>query len=718
MTQFYLSTKMLISIAGFLFFTVGNISVQAQVKIQPAASPCDATPICGSDQSRDYVLLMKPVSGGAIPFPGFGQNCALHDPNWVAMVASDSTITLSIDTRNCQGGTASIQFAIYHGNPVCTNYKITGLDVIAGSCNCISGTHTYTMNSIPGEIYFMVIDGCAGALCDITLTIKNGLEAPPEVTQEVHPHEVDMPGYGPDTFCIGADLEFCADSLISGINFTLWTVNGSGDTVRSGIGSSCIPYDKIFKEHPATDSVKLCVAASNGCNSSAFNCRTYYIAHLEPIFENVGICEGEDYDWQLKDINTTELAQGTYTFSAYPDSVPGCLRKHILQLQVFPLPEAHAGINQVIPINTTTTLSASANGGSGDYSYTWTPTDKVVNPTDPNTATTALTETTDFTLITTDNATDCSDEDIVRITVTGGELGVDLRAILDTFIYCAGARTYMLEAVPTGGDGNYTFNWTTIPSGYTSNDDTVYVSPLDTTTYIVEVRDGGGLIARDSVTILVHSLPVADAGEDQFYCGNRSYLEICASGSDSAFYRWTLLSDSTIRVGRCTYLTEGTWSLRVESLNHCVNTDTINITRKEPIMVELFPDSTVIISGGNPPYDTSFLLLGNERLQVIVTDSLGCLGHNLIILTSTYKTPLPGVTVYPNPVTDILWIETGKIQEYKLVLFNQHGHRLLVKENVSRVDVSCFAPGVYYLQISTNQYGEYRMKRLPLVILR
>ena len=63
-----------------------------------------------------------------------------------------------------------------------------------------------------------------------------------------------------------------------------------------------------------------------------------------------------------------------------------------------------------------------------------------------------------------------------------------------------------LQAHASGGSGNYTFSWTSVPPGFSSEEQNPVVSPEVTTTYTVEVNDGEQTVSSD-VLVTVNPLP-------------------------------------------------------------------------------------------------------------------------------------------------------------------------------------------------------------------
>jgi len=70
---------------------------------------------------------------------------------------------------------------------------------------------------------------------------------------------------------------------------------------------------------------------------------------------------------------------------------------------------------------------------------------------------------------------------------------------------CAG-DTVFLEAHPVGGNGNYTYSWTSNPIGFSSEEQYTFDTPSFNTTYFVEVSDGFQE-SSDQISIEVNQLP-------------------------------------------------------------------------------------------------------------------------------------------------------------------------------------------------------------------
>ncbi len=118
----------------------------------------------------------------------------------------------------------------------------------------------------------------------------------------------------------------------------------------------------------------------------------------------------------------------------------------------------------------------------------------------PNPTTANLNATTVFTLTITDVNTGCQSTDDMTVTVTGGPLLVTASATPTTL--CAG-ESVTLNAVGSGGDGNYTYSW----DNGAGNVQSPTVSPAVTTTYEVTITDGNLDTSIDQVIVTVNPLP-------------------------------------------------------------------------------------------------------------------------------------------------------------------------------------------------------------------
>ena len=142
----------------------------------------------------------------------------------------------------------------------------------------------------------------------------------------------------------------------------------------------------------------------------------------------------------------------------------------------------------------------------------------VVNPNAQTTQTVPLQATQTYTVTVTNPQGGCSSTAQVTVSMEGSNMTA--MASADQYELCEGEST-TLHAQPSGGTGNYTFNWT--PASTLNNatiQNPIATPPVGTTTYTCAVSDG---ITNQnvSVTIMVHPNMESDIYET--ICQNEYY---------------------------------------------------------------------------------------------------------------------------------------------------------------------------------------------------
>jgi len=240
-------------------------------------------------------------------------------------------------------------------------------------------------------------------------------------------------------------------------------------------------------------------------------------------------------------------------------------------------PIANAGVDQTINYGASTILNGSATGGSGgNYTYHWEPATLLLNANVQNPTTANLTATVQFVLTVTDG-NGCTGNDQMLVTVTGGPLSVNPTATPGTV--CAG-NVVQLMANAGGGTGNYTYTWTSNPSGFTSTVANPTVYPTITTTYMVIVNDGNATVSGNTL-VTVNPLPGTPSqpnGDDSVDVKTvvSSVYTTFVSPADSVVWEliptsagvitWTGITTATV-IWNPNFM--GTATIKVKALNSC-----------------------------------------------------------------------------------------------------------------------------------------------------
>ncbi|MCX6286609.1 MAG: T9SS type A sorting domain-containing protein [Bacteroidetes bacterium] len=130
------------------------------------------------------------------------------------------------------------------------------------------------------------------------------------------------------------------------------------------------------------------------------------------------------------------------------------------------------------------------------------------------------------------------------ITVTedaGQPLGVAVTATPSSV--CSGSST-LLNAIPVGGTGTYTFAWTSDPPGFNSSQQSPTATPAVTTRYFADVSDGVNSV-NDSVLVTVQAAPSVFAGNDTTVCLQDTQIPLNGTTSNSSSILWSTSGDGT-----------------------------------------------------------------------------------------------------------------------------------------------------------------------------
>jgi hypothetical protein len=244
-------------------------------------------------------------------------------------------------------------------------------------------------------------------------------------------------------------------------------------------------------------------------------------------------------------------------------------------VEVLPLPVPEAGVNDTVWNGTNGYLAGSGLEGSGDYTYTWEPSDKLLNPFSPTPTTVKLYETTLFRLTISDNVTGCvcAGEDLVTVVVLGGPLAVT--ADITDPVICRGTTT-QLHALPSGGNPDYSFSWSSDPAGFSSAEMEPMVSPVLNTTYTVVVYDQFNTYSA-SVNVEVSQPPMVNLGTDILACPYDTVrFNVNLPGMT---YYWSNGSDQpgiTIGTTGIGFDIKKVW-VRVENELGCTGSDTVQV---------------------------------------------------------------------------------------------------------------------------------------------
>ena len=308
-----------------------------------------------------------------------------------------------------------------------------------------------------------------------------------------------------------------------------------------------------------------------------------------------------------------------------------------------------------------------------------------------------------------------------------------------------------LNAIATGGSGNYSYSWMSSPEGFYSDEASPIVFPDTSTIYIVVVNDGLTTIS-DAVSVsVIYSPASADEifGSDTVCIEESQIIYYVDPIQNASEYLWIVPSGVSIQSGSGTnsisvYFSEtsASGSIRVRGINQCgIGSETIKeviVNQLPEVSLDTFENvyvqiTSYLLSGGHPEggvYSGNYIIgdyfypqaagVGPHMITYSYTDpENGCINSASQILIVTNS---PGINediefaksikIYPNPTQGLLNIEIpNDFNKVDISIFSIHGKRMLnskidninSKKLIHNLDISSFSKGIYYIKISDTE---------------
>ena len=589
----------------------------------------------------------------------------------------DVVATPSYDTI-CSGDVTSI--ALSSTAPgVNYSWTVTAIGITGASASSGSAIAQTLVNSgslIRTAIYTITPDlgSCVGSSINVPITV------------------VPLPGVSvtplTQTICSGDQNAIAITSGVPGAIFN-WAVSqtdvtggvdGSGNTITQTLTSTA--QTSGTAEYAIT-------ASSNGCNGTPV-ISTVIVNPLPDVIATLSadtICSGEttaialssgvintNYSWTVSAPGITGALNGSGSnitqtlnnagsspvdavYSIIPTS-QGCQGAvQTVSVNVNPIINADAGVDQSIIYGTTATLDATASVGV-NLEYSWQPLDSLASGMNTSTPVTInLTGTTLFTLTLTDTLSGCTSADEVLVTVSGIPLSITGVTPDDTI--CVG-QSSILNVTVTGSTGIYDYSWSSIPAGFTAITQSVTVQPTVTTVYHVTITSG---IFTTDTSIVVNVNPLPSVILDSFnpVCQGTSAFNLIGGIPTGGIYSGTGVSLGSFNPVVAGVGTHDIIYVYTDN-NGCTSSDTssievnqlptVSLGSFDPVCTDAAP---FVLSGGLPAggiysglgvnsgeYYPSAVGSGSHNITYTYTDGNNCTNAatNMIVVN-----PLPVATI-------------------------------------------------------------------------
>lgn len=511
-------------------------------------------------------------------FPGCGGNWVLNNDEWFAFFAGTTQISIQITPSNCSGNgfNEGLQAGIYHG---------CGGAVMDVQCACDEDPFVLSSsNYVVGDIYWFVIDGCAGDVCDYQIDVLSGSTVP-------FPPVIEDPVTGPSPVCAGTTTSYEIPDVVGASTYT-WSISPAGLGTLTGGNDEDV---NVNWAPNASGTAQICVSVGNYCYPNADSaCITVQVSPppTAAISGSGVLCAGSGGSVNLT-VNFTGL--GPWTFTPALNGVPQSPITTSDNPYVFQVTQpgtwtiqsvrtegagncpgtatGSAVVTEVTLTPSSTTVAAvcgqnngsvdlSVSGGNAPYTYIWSggETTQDLSNVGPGTYTVTITDNNNCTATHT-------------ATVADNPIVITLSATTTPNTTCIAPFNGNID-LSVSPPGTYTYNW----SNGASTQDLTNQPPG---TYQVTVTTGLNCTATGEYTIADQpNIPNITYTTVQTTCdlANGS-INVSVSGGTTP-YTFTWSNGATTE--DLNNILAGSYQVTVTSPNGCTDTEDITVTNNNP----------------------------------------------------------------------------------------------------------------------------------------
>lgn len=264
--------------------------MQAGLYCDPNAPVSPAPIICSLDSLDGFTATMPTDSLDGYPEFLCSGGGTPNNMSWFAFVAGGPTVDLTLTISNCTSITSQsigVQAGIYNS---CDFDEAEILDCYS-DCDD-DPTEPINLRSsdfVAGQVYYLFVDGCAGSVCDYTVTVNEGEQAfeMPEITTISNEFNFDLEE---DTICQGASVAFRLDDLDLDVGFN-WSIEPPTSAYPTGVhpvtDTNVVSF--VFSDAGVFDII---VYAFNDCDASEPDTFQVVVEGLEDErFSDVSLCQ-------------------------------------------------------------------------------------------------------------------------------------------------------------------------------------------------------------------------------------------------------------------------------------------------------------------------------------------------------------------------------------------------------------------------------------------
>lgn len=592
---------------------------------EPADNCMDAPILCDSLDGYCTTINNSNISQ---TFPGCFWPYELNNDEWFAFIANSTTIEIEIVPSNCSnnGNNQGLQAGIYSN---CGGSSSSVMDV---QCQCTLNPFVLASNNyVIGQVYYFVVDGCDGDVCDFDVNVLVGSTVgnPPNPPGTIN---------GPTSVCED-DISNYSISPVTGATQYNWTLTPSiGFVDTMGTENAAITWNG------GSGSATLCVDVENLCFSNPNNsCITIDINPEAETMLMETVCDGDC----VMVGNNTYCTTGNYTDVLQTSE--GCDSTVLLNLNVIDVTANITGDDLITCNASTIVLDGSGSQPTG-VTYNWTTSDgSIVGSNTGSTITIDGGGTYELEVSFTQNGTTCSD--ITTYTVTENLTVPTVSISPPDDLDCVNTTTTIDASSSSSGDQ---YNWSG-PS-ISSGQGTPTITIDGPGTYSVTLTNSqNGCTAEDMVTVSEDITPpnISILPPEQLTCDITTVI-IDATGSDTGpnfTYNW---SGGNIISGGNTLMPTvdgpGNYTLVItNSDNGCTEEQSVQVTQ------DITPPPASVTTPGQLDCNNSTLMIdgngsGNGNSTFVWTTSGG---GNIVSGENTLTPTIDQPGTYTIEVTDL-----------------------------------------------------------------
>jgi len=377
-----------------------------------------------------------------------------------------------------------------------------------------------------------------------------------------------------DTACVGQKVQLNVDVLPLASNYTYtWTPS-------TGMNNPNIANPILTAA--SSQWYVVAVASSNNCAPTVYDSVFIEVYNLPLPNVSAGInqqiCIGDSihltatggisYVWSTGAVGASISYQPLIptNYIVFGMDINGCVNSDTISITLNPLPNANAGVDRSICEQSSTILTA-----SGGVSYLWTPGNFSTNP-----LTIIPVATTTY---------------VVQVTSSFGCTAIDSVAVNVNPIAQANAGPDQIictgDSVNLSAIGGIIYNW--MPGAMNTN--TIVVSPINTTNYVVLVNNSFNCPLRDTVKVTVMPLPNVLTNGNQQICVGDSVL-ISVSTSFSTLWMPGNFTGNNYFISPTS---STNYIVVITDTNSCSNSDTLRVIVQALPLINLGADTSICI---------------------------------------------------------------------------------------------------------------------------